>query len=118
LFASPLTGIQQLSSQRAELVRETGAIFARLGRLGAVHDYCSIGDGGKTVLAFQHAFGMRGNSYVVNDKEGNEVPCVLRGNIRLTPPPHLRLASASLISTAQRHLRKVPPGSGREIRPV
>ena len=70
-------GLRQLRAQRTELTRETGAILARLGRLGSVHDYASVGDHGKLVLAFRDTFGMRGTSYVVNDDPGNDMRAVL-----------------------------------------
>ena len=65
--------LNQLNAQRRELVRETGAILGRLGRLGNTHDYVSVGDAGKMILAFEEAFGMKGNFYVVNDKDDNSL---------------------------------------------
>lgn len=65
--------ITQLRAQRRELTRETASILARLGRLGAVHDYASVGDHGKMVLAFKDTFKMCGNMYVVHDDPGGDV---------------------------------------------
>ncbi len=64
--------VKQLSDQKRELVRETVSVLARLGRVGHVHDYCSIGDHGKLILPLRKAVGMRGRAWIVHDELGNE----------------------------------------------
>jgi FAD/FMN-containing dehydrogenase/SAM-dependent methyltransferase len=87
--ASPLarvsglfSAVKQLNAQKAELVRETVSVLARLGKVGAIHAYCSIGDHGKIVLPLREALGMRGRTFIVNDVDAKEddVPaCLERG---------------------------------------
>jgi len=75
-------GIKQLSAQRAELVRETVSVLARLGKVGVMHSYCSIGDHGKLVLALREALGMLGRAWIahdVNAKEDDVPACLERG---------------------------------------
>jgi SAM-dependent methyltransferase len=77
-------GVKQLRAQKVELVRETGAILGRLGRLNNVRDYVCIGDNGKTVLPFREELGLRGQVYVVHDidQESMDIPHVLeRGSV-------------------------------------
>ena len=75
-------GIKQLSAQRAELVRETVSVLARLGKVGVTHSYCSIGDHGKLVLALREALGMQGRAWIAHDvdaKEEDVSACLERG---------------------------------------
>jgi intein/homing endonuclease len=39
--------VKQLDEQRKEFTRELAGILSRVGRLGALKDYVSIGDNGK-----------------------------------------------------------------------
>lgn len=78
--------ISQLSQQKTELVRETVSIMARLGKVGHVHDYCSIGDHGKLILPLRKALGMSGKAWIVHDEEAgeNDIPAVLeRGALKM-----------------------------------
>ena len=45
-------GLLQTKRQKAELLRETVNIVGKLGRLGKLTDYVSIGDTGKMVIPF------------------------------------------------------------------
>lgn len=62
-----VTLTNQISSQKTELLRETLSVLSRLGRLGKIHDYCSIGDHGKLNLCLKNALQMKGNSWIVHD---------------------------------------------------
>lgn len=74
-----LANIKQLAAQRAELTREVVSVVSKLGRIGTIHDYCSIGDHGKLVLSLKRALKMGGRMVVANDTEGQseDIPCVL-----------------------------------------
>ncbi|CAB9497907.1 Uncharacterized FAD-linked oxidoreductase YitY [Seminavis robusta] len=48
-------GIRQLCRQKAELTHQTAAMLHRLGLLGCIRSYVSLGDHGKTVRSFQEA---------------------------------------------------------------
>mmetsp|Transcript_5607 Transcript_5607/g.16669 ORF Transcript_5607/g.16669 Transcript_5607/m.16669 type:complete len:826 (+) Transcript_5607:58-2535(+) len=85
-----IAGIKQLHRQKIELVRETAAILARLGkargRSGDAGDftYASFGDNGKLVLKLRAALGLRGKSYVCHDAEcgDDDLPAILeRGSL-------------------------------------
>ena len=85
-----IAGIKQLHRQKIELVRETAAILARLGkargRSGDAGDftYASFGDNGKLVLKLRTALGLRGKSYVCHDAEcgDDDLPAILeRGSL-------------------------------------
>ena len=87
----------QLRAQKNELTRETGAILHRLGRLGKIRDYVSIGDQGKMVLPFKEALGVNGRIWIVNDTESDEIPSILeRGSLE----PVGEFVHASLYSEA------------------
>lgn len=60
--------LKQISEQRAELTEETLSIVTKLGLVGTLHDYASIGDSGKMILSLRAALGMKGSAYVVHDQ--------------------------------------------------
>ena len=43
------------------------SILARLGLMGRLHSYASIGDHGKLVLPLRRALGLSGPAYIVHD---------------------------------------------------
>eukprot|EP00026_Physarum_polycephalum_P000921 Phypoly_transcript_00922.p1 GENE.Phypoly_transcript_00922~~Phypoly_transcript_00922.p1 ORF type:complete len:1281 (-),score=247.58 Phypoly_transcript_00922:48-3377(-) len=63
--------LKQLRQQKDELAQETLSIISRLGRIGQLHDYVSIGDNGKLVISLRDALNMRGNVWVVHDTQPN-----------------------------------------------
>ena len=63
--------LKQLNKQKVELCRETKSVICRLGKLGILHDYVSIGDHGKLVLPLRETLGMKGRAIVVHDQH----PC-------------------------------------------
>lgn len=67
-----LKGLKQVAIQRAELTREVTSIVGRLGLLGLLHDYASIGDQGKLCLSLRKALAMHGQTVVINDTCGGE----------------------------------------------
>eukprot|EP00929_Paragymnodinium_shiwhaense_P054678 TRINITY_DN27413_c0_g1_i1.p1 TRINITY_DN27413_c0_g1~~TRINITY_DN27413_c0_g1_i1.p1 ORF type:complete len:1588 (+),score=423.13 TRINITY_DN27413_c0_g1_i1:99-4862(+) len=74
--------IMQLSAQKKELVRETASILSRLGKMGEVHNYVSVGDHGKMVGAFREFIGMRGEVWILHDVLSHDIPAVLeRGSV-------------------------------------
>lgn len=73
--------IKQLRSQKIEITRETTSILSRLGKLGYINDYMSIGDVGKTVLSFKDSFNLNGKIYIVNDQDAiNLSDILIRGS--------------------------------------
>lgn len=52
--------VKQLREQKVELTKELVSIISRLGKMGQIHDYVSIGDNGKIVLTLREALDMRG----------------------------------------------------------
>ena len=73
--------VMQLKAQRTELARETFSLIGKLGKVGALHDYVSIGDSGKMVKSLRSVLGMRGNCYVLHDVDEDDVPsAVERGS--------------------------------------
>ena len=74
-------GISQLRDQKAEIVRQIISIVGHLGKMGAVHDYVSIGDHGKCVLQLSKKLPLH-SCVVVHDKESDDIPAVLeRGSV-------------------------------------
>lgn len=76
--------ISQLSFQKKELVREIISILARLGEIGNIHSYCSIGDHGKLILPLKKALRMKGKSFIIHDSicDDNDIPSILeRGEL-------------------------------------
>lgn len=59
--------LKQLREQKVELTRETLSIFSRMGKIGQLHDYVSIGDNGKLVLMLREALKMQGKVWIVHD---------------------------------------------------
>jgi hypothetical protein len=64
--------VKQLRNQRNELVREMKSILGHLGRAGSLVGYASIGDNGKTVLAYREHLGLKGRCWVVNDVDADK----------------------------------------------
>lgn len=76
--------VKQISAQKRELVREIISVLARMGQLGRIHTYCSIGDHGKLILPLRAQLQMTGPAYIVHDVNASEtdIPGVLeRGEI-------------------------------------
>ena len=69
--------IKQLRAQRKEITRETASILSRLGKLGFINDYMSIGDVGKTVLSFKESFRINGKIYILNDYDASSLSDIL-----------------------------------------
>ncbi|EFC40861.1 FAD linked oxidase [Naegleria gruberi] len=65
-------GSNQNRSQKKELLRETSSILSKIGKMGSIRDYVSIGDSGKMVLAFKECLGIDGNIHIVNDNEPSD----------------------------------------------
>ena len=59
--------LKQLREQKDEITRETVSIISRLGKIGELHDYVSIGDNGKLVLSLRESLQMNGQVYIVHD---------------------------------------------------
>eukprot|EP00759_Apiculatamorpha_spiralis_P047131 PhF_6_TR42996/c0_g1_i1/m.65620 len=57
----------QLQAQKTELQGETTRVLHKLGRVGLIHDYVSIGDHGKLVLRLQQSLKMQGKVWIVHD---------------------------------------------------
>jgi SAM-dependent methyltransferase len=92
--------LKQLREQKDEIARETVSIMSRLGKIGQLHDYVSIGDNGKMVLPLREALGMRGQVWVVHDvrPESSEIPVVLeRGSVE--PLGHFVLVDYQDVTT-------------------
>ena len=51
--------------------------MGKLGRIGTLDGYVSIGDQGKMVLPLRSALGLRGEVWVVNDSFSDDIPAVL-----------------------------------------
>ena len=66
--------INQLRTQKAELLRETTSIVGHLGRIGALVGYVSIGDNGKMVQLFRKHGLVRGRSWVVHGESPRLAP--------------------------------------------
>jgi FAD/FMN-containing dehydrogenase len=64
-----LKTLKQISEQRTELAEETLSIVSKLGLIGSLHDYASIGDSGKMILSLRSSLGMKGTAYVVHDRQ-------------------------------------------------
>jgi hypothetical protein len=60
---------KQLREQKKEFTEEVVSIVSAAGYGGKIHDYVSIGDSGKLVRPLQQALGMKGQMWVVHDKE-------------------------------------------------
>ena len=73
-------GLIQTKNQKAELLRETTNIVGKLGRLGKLRDYVSIGDTGKMVIPFLKSSVVRGRVWVVHDTLGDIPGAVERGS--------------------------------------
>lgn len=76
--------LKQLRQQKEELTRETVSIVSRLGMIGQLRDYVSVGDNGKVVLPLREALGMRGHVWIVHDTnaDSTEIPVILeRGSV-------------------------------------
>ena len=76
--------LKQLRQQKDELTKETVGVIFRLGKMGQIHDYVSIGDNGKLILSLREALDMRGQFYVVHDVPATslDIPVVLeRGSV-------------------------------------
>eukprot|EP01130_Rhizamoeba_saxonica_P011264 TRINITY_DN4671_c0_g1_i1.p1 TRINITY_DN4671_c0_g1~~TRINITY_DN4671_c0_g1_i1.p1 ORF type:complete len:1492 (-),score=328.12 TRINITY_DN4671_c0_g1_i1:22-4221(-) len=69
--------IGQLRDQRLEILRETKGILGRLGKIGYLKDYISIGDNGKMVEVFKSDLHITGNITIVHDEHSNDIPAVL-----------------------------------------
>ena len=70
----------QTKRQKQELLRETVSIVSKLGRLGTLKDYVSIGDTGKMVVPFLKASVVKGKVWVVHDTLGDIPGAVERGS--------------------------------------
>ena len=86
-------GVAQLRHQRKELVRETVALVARLGRLHALDDYASVGDHGKLVLCLRDALpSLRsGRTWILHDREPQSVEEMLERNSEGSVGQYVRL---------------------------
>jgi len=60
--------LKQLSNQKAEFTDEILKIMTRLGKLGHIHDICTIGDRGKLVRSLQRRLNIRGKVYVIHEE--------------------------------------------------
>lgn len=69
--------VKQLRAQKLELSNETASIIGKIGKIGKLHDYCSIGDFGKMVLPLRASLGMKGQVWVVHDNQSEDIPAVL-----------------------------------------
>jgi len=69
--------VLQNRAQRKELARQTASIVGKLGRIGTLDGYVSIGDQGKMVLPLRAALGLRGEVWVLNDAFSDDTPAVL-----------------------------------------
>lgn len=115
---SQLTGVwsqvRQLADQKKELVRETVSVLARLGKIGQIHNYCSIGDHGKLVLPLRKALDMRGRVWIAHDVNGSEtdVGAVLeRGAVKGSEVGEFVHIDYANIRGEGRDLRGVPDGA-------
>ena len=66
--------LQQIRAQKEELTRQTASILTKLDRIGSIHNYCCVGDNGKTIIDFVKEFKMRGKIWVVHDSEDINQP--------------------------------------------
>ncbi|TEB18997.1 oxidoreductase [Perkinsus sp. BL_2016] len=73
--------LKQVSEQRTELAQETLSIVTKLGLVGSLHDYASIGDSGKMILSLRSALGMKGTAYVVHDRQRSTADIIERGSL-------------------------------------
>lgn len=76
--------LKQLRQQKDELAQETLSIISRLGKIGQLHDYVSIGDNGKLVISLRDTLAMRGQVWVVHDSQPNASDLVVvleRGSV-------------------------------------
>jgi SAM-dependent methyltransferase len=110
-------GVRQASEQKRELVREVVSVLARLGKVGAVHAYVSIGDAGKLVLPLRAALAMRGAAWVVHDSDAGpeDVAAVVeRGaHERASLGTFVRIdyADVGALAGARRALAPIPDGA-------
>lgn len=61
--------VRQLWDQQKEFTDEVVGIVSAAGYGGKLHDYASIGDSGKLILSLRNALGMKGQSWVIHDRE-------------------------------------------------
>ena len=76
--------LKQLRQQKDELAQATLSIISRLGKVGQLHDYVSIGDNGKLVISLRDALDMRGQVWVVHDSQPNSSDLIVvleRGSV-------------------------------------
>ncbi|CAE8659898.1 unnamed protein product [Polarella glacialis] len=74
--------MKQLSHQKKELAREAGAIVSRMGRLGQLDGYLSVGDHGKMVLPLKVALQLQGKVFVAHGELSEDIPAVAeRGSV-------------------------------------
>ena len=73
-------GLLQTKNQKSELLRETVNIIGKLGRLGKLRDYVSIGDTGKLVIPFLKSSVVKGRVWVVHDTLGDIPGAIERGS--------------------------------------
>jgi SAM-dependent methyltransferase len=64
--------VKQVSEQKKEITRETLSVLVRLGRIGHIHDYCSIGDHEKLILRLREQLGIKGKTWIVHDEEATQ----------------------------------------------
>jgi len=79
-----LSSLKQVGEQRAELVREVLSILSKIGGIGSVNSYASIGDNGKLCLDLKEVLEMKGRILVVHDQEvtsSNFVGILERGSL-------------------------------------
>jgi SAM-dependent methyltransferase len=68
-FSNAYNTISQLLEQKTEFTREYYSLIARLGRIGTIDNFVSVGDSGKLVPRFQKHLGVKGDVFILHDKQ-------------------------------------------------
>jgi SAM-dependent methyltransferase len=68
-FVKIYKSLKQLITQKIELTREYHSILSMIGRIGLIDNYVCIGDSGKLIPKFKRVLKVKGNIYILHDKQ-------------------------------------------------
>jgi SAM-dependent methyltransferase len=68
-FVKIYKSFKQLITQKIELTREYHSILSMIGRIGLIDNYVCIGDSGKLIPKFKRVLKIKGNIYILHDKQ-------------------------------------------------